>query len=191
MRGFTKDQKEVVKNLYKIGRKSIKLNSHVNYLSKSIETQVIPKSFKIKKEIPGNKTKNQQRLDKISLEAVFDEKERQINVLKTVLIEFTKLKKKLKNLFEPEAEENELKRLEKHLNKIRTEEAKRKNQKSIRDVTLALDDDEPAAAHRCRTASNHGVLEGLTNHQRKGEGSRGGSCSHNPRREESGQEKIL
>ena len=45
------------------------------------------------------------KLDQISLEAVYDEKERQSNVLKSVLTEFEKLKKKLRNLFEPEAEE--------------------------------------------------------------------------------------
>jgi hypothetical protein len=74
MRGLTDDQKYVIRNLYKVGRKSIKLKSHVNYLSRCLETKIVPKSFKIRKEIPGNQLKNQQRLDKISLEAVLMKK---------------------------------------------------------------------------------------------------------------------
>ena len=51
----------------------MKLNSHVNYLTKCLETNLIPKSFKICKEIPGNQKENQKKLDKISLEAVYDD----------------------------------------------------------------------------------------------------------------------
>jgi hypothetical protein len=160
MHGLTVDQKGVIKHLYKIGRKSIKLKSHVKYLSRCLETKIIPKSFKIKKDIPGNQLKNQQKLDQISLEAVYDEKERQSNVLKSVLIEFEKLKRKLRTLFDPEAEENELKRLGKHLNKIEKEEEKKKNQKCNRDVTLAHDDGEAAEAHNGHLPSNQSSLEG-------------------------------
>ena len=35
MRGLTDEQKQVIRNVYKFGRKSIKLKSHVNYLSQS------------------------------------------------------------------------------------------------------------------------------------------------------------
>ena len=85
MHGLTEDQKVVVKNIYKFGRKSKKLHSHINYLKKCLENRVIPKSFKITKEIPGNQKVNQLKLDKISLEAVNDEKERQFNILNSTL----------------------------------------------------------------------------------------------------------
>ena len=124
MRGLTDEQKQVIRNLYKFGRKSIKLKSHINFLSNSLETQIIPKSFKVNKEIPGNQVKNQEKLDKVSLEAVRDEKERQSNILKSVETDLEKSKRKLKQLFDPEAEKEELKRLGKHLRKVEKEEEK-------------------------------------------------------------------
>ena len=111
MHGLLDDQKLVIKNLYKLGRKLIKLKSHVYYLTKCLETGLIPKSFKISKEIPGNLKLNQQKLDKVSLEAVGDEKERQLNIRNSIGREFEKEKKKLKQVFGSNAE-FELKRWE-------------------------------------------------------------------------------
>ena len=62
MCGRTDEQKQVIKNLYKYGRKIVHSESHIKILSKSLEQNLIPKSFKISKEIPGNKVliKNKQ-----------------------------------------------------------------------------------------------------------------------------------
>ena len=120
--------------------------------------KVIPKSFKIRTEIPGNKATKKQKLDKVSLEAVYDEKERQSNVLKSVNSDFIKLKRKLKQLFNSEAEQEELNLLGKHLNQIEAEEVKRKNTKNIRDVTLAHDDGNVAATHKEQLAFSQSVF---------------------------------
>ena len=99
MNGLTDEQKLTIINLYKFGRKIVKGKSHIRYLSKSIETEVIPKSFKINTEIPGNKHVNQKRLNKVSLASVYDEKERQYNVLSSATAEFEKLMQKLKQYY--------------------------------------------------------------------------------------------
>ena len=51
-----------------------------------------------------------------------EEREMQINKNKSDKLQFEKLKHKLKNLFDPEAVESEVKRLNKHLTKIRNEQ---------------------------------------------------------------------
>ena len=74
-------------------------------------------------------------------------KEKHINRIKTDKLEFEKLKKQLRNLFDAEAVELELKCLNKHLTKIRNEQKIRKERKRQRDVTLACDDGKLPRAH--------------------------------------------
>ena len=74
---FSCEQKQIISNLYKCGRKKIKTESHVQFLSKCLEKRIIPECFTIKNSLPGNKVSNQKKLDDISYGSMADEKNRQ------------------------------------------------------------------------------------------------------------------
>jgi hypothetical protein len=93
---LSSDQKQVIKCLYKNGRKIVISESHIEFLSKSLEDKFIPRSFQIKTNIPGNKDKNQERLNKASFEAIKEEKERHLNILRGANKEFQKNKDLIK-----------------------------------------------------------------------------------------------
>ena len=109
MVGLDGEQKKVLKNLYKLGRRIVHTGSHIEYLSKCLEKCVIPKSFKIQKtkcKIPGNENVLQKKLDRISFDSIHDEKERHLKVLKSTKKEYDKFKVKLNDTFSKESSEN-------------------------------------------------------------------------------------
>ena len=97
---LSSEQKQVIKTLYKKGAKIVNSESHIDFLSKSIENKFIPKSFKVNSNLPGVKTINQERLDLVSFECVKDEKRRHENILKAAKLDFEKFKVKLGKLFD-------------------------------------------------------------------------------------------
>ena len=159
MANLSSEQKQVIKCLYKNGAKIVNSESHVDFLSSSIQNKFIPKSFKVNTVLPGVKEVNQERFDKVSFECIKDEKFRHENVLKAAKLEFVKSKSKLVELFDSDAAEREIKRLEEHLEKIRVKLRTKKAKKTIRDtqknenysnVTLAADDGVSLQAHKKR-----------------------------------------
>ena len=73
MSALNLEQKEVVKNLYKFGRKLVHCESHLDFLEESLKLKFIPRAFQIKTIIPGNQKSIKERLNKVSLESVSDE----------------------------------------------------------------------------------------------------------------------
>ena len=129
MANLSSEQKQVIKCLYKNGAKIVNSESHVDFLSSSIQNKFIPKSFKVNTVLPGVKEVNQERFDKVSFECIKDEKFRHENVLKAAKLEFEKSKSKLVELFDSDAAEREIKRLEEHLEKIRAKLRTKKQRK--------------------------------------------------------------
>ena len=124
-------------------------------MSKSIQNNFIPKSFKINVSLPGVKVLNQERLDRVSFESIKDEKIKHESVLKDVNVEFEKYKVKLSELFDTNAAEKELKLVEEHRERIKGRMKIKKAKKVFRDsinmnndgsVTL-VNDDEPVCKH--------------------------------------------
>ena len=153
---LSSEQKQVIKSLYKNGAKIVITESHIEFLSTSIQKQFIPRSFKLKSKLPGIKALNQQRLDKVSFESIKDEKERHLTILKASKFQFEKSKNKLRTLFDNDATEREMTRVEEHLEKIRRNMSAKKANKIFRDthnksgfanVTLAADDGASLQAH--------------------------------------------
>ena len=70
------EQKQNVNLLYKLGKKIVNSEASVNFLNESLDKKFVPKCFKINKVIPGNQNLIQQKFDRISMEAVLDEKRR-------------------------------------------------------------------------------------------------------------------
>ena len=140
MSALNLEQKEVVKNLYKSGRKIVHCESHLEFLEKSLALKFIPKAFQIKKYVPGNQKSIQEKFDQISLESVNDEKERLENVINVNRNEFSKGKLDLKKHFEEKHCESELKRLEKHLQVVRKERTAKITKKIIRDYGISSDE---------------------------------------------------
>ena len=66
------NQKKAIKNIYKIRRKLTYVECHVEFLKTELELGIIPKCFRIKCFLPGNKFNNTQRLDIVSIEAMRD-----------------------------------------------------------------------------------------------------------------------
>ena len=160
---LSSEQKQVIKTLYKKGAKIVISESHIDFLSKSIENKFIPKSFKVNSNLPGVKTINQERLDLVSFECVKDEKRRHENILKAAKLDFEKFKVKLGKLFDDAGNERELKRIEEHLQKVKSNLEAKKAKKVARDtigrsnfsnVTLADDDGASVQAHREITGDN-------------------------------------
>ena len=108
--------------------------SHIEFLTKSLEDKFIPKSFKLKNLLPGNSTANQERLDKVSFESITDEKNKHENVLKAAQAQFEISKLKIRKVFGAEAADKELERVNEHLSKVTKKLKERKSKKTIRDT---------------------------------------------------------
>ena len=116
---LTAEQKQNIRCLYKTGRKIAHSEAHIHFLSKCLEFHFIPKSFRIKNTIPGNKQINQARINQISLEAIGDERANQINKLESENVEFENQKKGLEGVFSKDAASEEIKRVEKHIERVK------------------------------------------------------------------------
>ena len=99
MSGLLAEQKKVLKSLYKKARQVVHLEEHINFLSKCKEVKFIPKSFQIKTSLPGNQRINQERFDKVSIEAMGDEKIKHANKLNWAKAELDRLFVELSNVF--------------------------------------------------------------------------------------------
>ena len=126
---LSSEQKLVIKFLYKNGDKIANSESHIEFLTQSLENNFIPKSFKLKNNLPGNPIKNQERLDKVSTESILDEKVKHENILKAAQLQFEKSKVKLSEVFDTESADKELKRVEEHMRKIRRKLKEKKSKK--------------------------------------------------------------
>ena len=78
----------------------MKTESHIEFLSRSIQSKFIPKSFQLKANLPGDQNANQQRLNKVSFETINDEKIKHENVLKAAKTQFEISKNKLNEVFD-------------------------------------------------------------------------------------------
>ena len=67
---LTNEQNKVIKELYKLGRKNVHFQSHVYFLNESLKLKFIPKSFRIKNNLPGNKSETQKQLDLVSFACI-------------------------------------------------------------------------------------------------------------------------
>lgn len=119
MTGLTVEQKQSIKSLYKVGRKTILLEAHVNFLSKSLDINFIPKCFRIKICLPGNQKQNENRIEKVSIEAMKDEHSKHINQLNAARVEFSRIVKDMDKVFNIDEKESELKRVMKHMGKVK------------------------------------------------------------------------
>jgi hypothetical protein len=135
---LTAEEKETLKYLYKVARKIVHSESHIQFLEKCLEFKYIPKSFQIKKFLPGDQKVNQERFDKISNDCINDEKVAHTNKLNWARAEFCKIKSELNKVFSDDAVISETKRLEKHMQKISIE--RRKIQESKLQRNQFLDD---------------------------------------------------
>ena len=131
---LSSEQKQVVKYLYKNGEKITNSESRIDFLNKSLENNSIPKSFKLKNNLPGNPIENQKRLDKVSIASIIDEKVKHENILKAAQVQFVKSKLKLNEVFDTESAEKELERVDEHLKKIRRKLNDKKAKKINRDT---------------------------------------------------------
>ena len=75
MPNFTIEHKQIVKSLYKEGKRFVHSESHVRFLSECLSQKIIPKTFKVQTVIPGNKKKIQEKFDEVSFVSICDEKE--------------------------------------------------------------------------------------------------------------------
>ena len=123
------EQKQKVRPLYKFARKIAHSEAHISFLTKCLNIDFIPKTFQLKNNIPGNTENNQIQLDKISKQAISDEKLNFEEKLIEARAEFAKLKDDLKKVFDEEKVNDELKRVEKHMNKIKTLKMKKQEEK--------------------------------------------------------------
>ena len=119
MSHLTTEQKQNVRCLYKIGRKIAHSEAHINFLSKCLGCGFIPKSFRLKNNLPGNKEVNQVRIDQISIQTICDEKENHINKLGVLKNEFVNKKKDLEKVFSEDAASEEIARVEKHIERVK------------------------------------------------------------------------
>ena len=101
----------------------------------------MPKRFKVKNNLPGNSVVNEERLKKVSLDSIKDEKVNHENSLKFAQKAFEKSKSKLKDLFDNATADIELERVEKHLkrveNKMKTKKQNKANRDTIENVANA------------------------------------------------------
>ena len=136
----------------------VSAKSHVDFLCECLSQSIIPKAFLLKNNLPGDKVENERRLNDISKNAMLFEKQKHLTNYETFREDVNKAKDDLKQLFSNETFESEVKRLEHHLSKLRSEMSKVK-QKKIRmggkcalgdssNVTLVRDDDEHLNAHK-------------------------------------------
>ena len=134
MSNITTEQKQILKTLYREGGRGIQAELHTKFLEKSLELNIIPKAFKIKNNLPGNKNKNQKQLESVSWQSIKQEKEHFLNVVKSTKKKFEKAKDDLKVLVNVEAFESDMKRLEKHLKFVRKKRVEKNEKKLIRDL---------------------------------------------------------
>ena len=139
------EQKQNIRFLYKTGRKIAHSEAHIEFLTKCLECDFIPKSFRLKNSIPGNKQVNQVRLDQLSKAAISDEWENHINKLEFAQTEFVNQKKGLEKVFSEDAASDEIKRVEKHIERVkklrREEQEKKIASYRNKDVSEETDDD--------------------------------------------------
>ena len=128
---LTSDQKQKMRKVYKFGRKTVHFESHFEFLGKCL-----------KNTLPGNLRTNQERIDKISNDAIVDEREQHKNKLNWARAEFDKAKNELFEVFEEEHAKKEVKRIENHMRKvkIRRKEKQEKKLPSCSDKTASTDD---------------------------------------------------
>ena len=100
MNNLSVEQKQTVKSLYKFARKTIHSEAHVDFLSKCQEVNFIPKSFRIKNNLPGNTITNQKRIENVCFEAISDEKEKHLQKANWARAEFDKVSGDLENVFD-------------------------------------------------------------------------------------------
>ena len=159
---LSKDQKQLLNSLYKIGQKCVTSESHVDFLSRSLEEEFIPKRFKLKNNLPGNSRVNQERLDAVSLKSILDEKLKQVSILKTAKIEFEKVKKIVKELFNKDDAVSVIERVEAHLYRISKKLSSKKSNKAQRllenDVTNETNDSEENAQEENKKKNPQSVI---------------------------------
>ena len=161
MASLSSEQKVLLKSLYRTGERIIKLESHLEFLSQSLQLKFIPKRFQVKNNLPGNYLLNEERLKLVSIQSIKDEKQNHENSVKSANVTFEKLKSRLKDIFDAVTAQEELKRLVKHLDKVKNHMKYKKHKKIVRDtsVTIANDDDTLVAAHK---QNNGGISENTT-----------------------------
>ena len=122
--------------MYKFARKTVHLETNLEFLTKCLDISFIPKSFKIKNSLPGNNKANQTRLENISIQAIIDEKQKHGDKLVRVRAEFEKNKRDLVKVFDDSKHvESEVKRVEVHMRKIKTKRIKTQEKKLPRNDT--------------------------------------------------------
>ena len=72
---LTVEQKRIVKSLYRVGRKVVSLESHLEFLEESLKNSCIPTSFRLNNSLPGNGKVNQSKNEKVCIEAMNDEQD--------------------------------------------------------------------------------------------------------------------
>ena len=153
MASLSKEQKLLLKSLYRNSERVVKLESHLEFLSQSLHLNFIPKRFKVKNNLPGNPELNERRLNEVSIQSIQDEKRNHENSLKAANADFEKAKSKLYNMFDVTIADDELKRVFEHVDKVKIRMKQKKNKKIVRDtsvVTLASDDDAQNRAHKSK-----------------------------------------
>ena len=123
------EQKQIVRPLYKFARKIAHSEAHISFLTKCSSLDFVPKSFQLKNNIPGNTEFNQSQLENISKQAIIDEKTNFEKKLIEARAEFEKIKNELYKKFDEEKAKDELKRVEKHMKKIKGFKIKKQEEK--------------------------------------------------------------
>ena len=93
---LTAEQKAALKCIYKTAKKLVHSESHIQFLEKCLELRFIPKSFQVKKYLPGNQKINRDRFEKVSFDCINDEKESHTNKLAVARAELSRNKRDLK-----------------------------------------------------------------------------------------------
>jgi predicted ABC-type ATPase len=78
----------------------------------------------VKNSLPGNSKNNQEKLNKVSKEAMHDEKNQHNGKLKVARAEFIKVNKELSKVFDVEGIAIVLKRVELHMERVKIQERK-------------------------------------------------------------------
>ena len=130
MASLSKEQKLLLKSLYRNSERVVKLESHLEFLSQSLHLNFIPKRFKVKNNLPGNPELNERRLNEVSIQSIQDEKRNHENSLKAANADFEKAKSKLYNMFDVTIADDELKRVFEHVDKVKIRLKQKKNKKN-------------------------------------------------------------
>ena len=136
MRQLSKCQKEALSNIYKVGRKLKLTECHSDFLSKELEMGLVPKGFRIKVDLPGDKSKNQEKLDKLSTE-IMEEELAKLRDKKLELTEsFSNATNVMKSVFDMSQFESNVIRVKNHMDKIGRKKQSNHMKKIHRDVNL-------------------------------------------------------